>query len=148
MKQKWQIVILLVVIVSTTVGCLSFGTDEETTSPTESQVSRCRTEMYLNDALKITPLGYKLLGSGIDDQIWFKFRVDVNDLSQVFDTSVVDTSSFEKFVMHERDELAWWDVKGKELVGGEISLPNARYMDIGAEKIYGGYIIYIMWTET
>ena len=148
MKTKWQIIIIFVFTVGTTVGCLSFGTDEETTSPTESQVSRCQTEMYLNDALKITPLGYKLLGSGIDDSIWFKFRVDVNDLSQVFDTSVVDTSSFENFVMYERDELAWWDVKGKELVGGEISLPNARYMHIGAEKIDGGYIIYIMWTET
>jgi hypothetical protein len=148
MKTKPYIKIVLASLVVASIGCLEFGTDEETTTPTEDQVSRCRTEMYLNDAAEITPLGFKLLGSGIDDVIWFKFEADADDLSQVFDTSVVNTDEFEKNVMYKMEDVEWWDVEGKELVGGEISLPNARFMNLGAEKIEGGYIVYIMWHET
>ena len=50
--------------------------------------------------------------------------------------------------MYKMEDVEWWDVEGKELVGGEISLPNARFMNLGAEKIEGGYIVYIMWHET
>jgi hypothetical protein len=77
-------------------GCLDFGEDEETTSPTKVQVSRCRSEMYLNLLMKITPLGFKLQGSGIDDAIWFKFKTEITDIHKIFINKVVDTSKFKK----------------------------------------------------
>jgi hypothetical protein len=148
-KRYW-IVILIVLI--TTLSCLDFGDDLETTSPTEEQVQRCRQEMYIRDSADITPLGFALLGSGIDDVIWFKFSTDADDLSQVFDTSVVDVSEFEDKVMSADDlweiEGEWWDVKDKDLVGGSVALPNARFMSVGAEKADEGYVIYIVWNET
>ena len=73
-------------------GCLDFGEDEETTTPTVKQVARCRAKMYLKKSMKLTPLGLRLEGSGIDDAIWFKFRTDVAGPAETFDTSVVDVT--------------------------------------------------------
>lgn len=106
--------------------------------------------MYLNPAMKITPVGFKLLGSGIDDAIWFKFKTDVTDVQNIFDGKVVDTAKFKDGFTFTggMDGSEWWDVKGKELLGGRVKLPNVRYMNVGIEKNDEGYIIYIMWHET
>ena len=130
-------------------GCLDFGEDEETTTPNETQISRCVAEMYLNPSNKITPLGYKLLGSGIDDSIWFKFKTDSTDLSKIFDTTVVDIGKFEDnfTFLSQPKNLDWWDVNGKILLGGQLELPNVRYMNVGTDKTDDGYTIYIMWHE-
>jgi len=146
---KWYLVTILLLAVFCT-GCLDFGEDEETTSPTNAQVARCRSEMYLNRSVQLTPLGYKLLGSGIDDAIWFKFKPESTDLTEIFDNTVVDTFEFKSpFTFdHEMKDLQWWDVEGKTLLGGRVSLPNARYMTVGINKTEEGYVIYIMWHET
>ncbi len=130
-------------------GCLEFGNDEETDSPTKEQVDRCRSEMYLNPSMQITPLGYKLEGSGIDDAIWFKFKTDVSEAQEIFDIKVVDTAKFKNgfSFVHDMTELRWWDVKNKELLGGQVELPNARFMNVGIEKNNGGFVVYIMWHE-
>ena len=150
MKKLYTLVVLAAVLF-TTIACLDFefGNDEETTMPTESQVNRCRVEMYLKDTANITALGYKLEGSGIDDVIWFKFHADAKNLAQVFDTSIVDITQFEENskVMGLKD-VEWWDVDGKNLFGGQVALPNARFMTVGAEKVEGGYVIYVVWNET
>lgn len=148
MKKIYLLITLLAVLTFT--GCLDFGEDEETTTPTKDQVNRCRSEMYLKPSVKITSLGFKLRGSGIDDAIWFKFKTDSANLAEIFDVATVDISKFEddfKFI-YEMKELKWWDVESKKLHGGQVSLPNARYMDVGAEKTEEGYVIYIMWFET
>ena len=131
-------------------GCLRFGDDEETESPTTDQVNRCISEMYLNPSIPITPLGFKLLGSGIDDAIWFKFITEEKSLSDVFDTTVVDVSKLEKDFQFSplSDVGKWWDVQDKNLQGGQILLPNVRCMNVGIEKLETGYMIYIMWHET
>jgi hypothetical protein len=148
MKRLPRILIAIAVLLAAA-GCLSFGEDEETTAPTKSQVSRCRAEMYLKDTASITPLGFKLEGSGIDNAIWFKFETDADDLAQVFDTTIVDTSKFkENASLMPLDGAAWWDIEGKNLWGGQVALPYARYMTIGAEKVAGGYVIYIFWNTT
>ena len=149
MREHYAIVIIIAVLLTTTLACLDFGPEEETTAPTASQVSRCRAEMYVRDPVTITPLGFKLDGSGIDDIIWFKFETDSDDLAQVFDTTVVDVHTFEEGVsMMTLDNVAWWDVEGKDLLGGQVALPNARFMTVGAEKVEGGYVIYVVWNET
>ncbi|MBN1888771.1 MAG: hypothetical protein JW850_12320 [Thermoflexales bacterium] len=148
-KSPYTLAIMTTLLCVAAMGCLDFGQDEETTTPTESQVSRCRAEMYLNPTVNITPLGFKLEGSGIDDAIWFKFETDADDLAQVFDTSVVDLSKFkEGYSLSELKGVAWWDVGGKNLWGGPVALPHVRYMSVGAEKIEGGYVVYVMWNET
>jgi hypothetical protein len=129
-------------------GCLDFGDDEETNAPTKAQVDACRGRMYLLSSAKIDPLGYKLLGSGIDDAIWFKFRTDASELSKLFDSDVVDTSGFEEgFELREIEKLKWWDVEGKKFFGGEVSLPNVKFMEVGVVKEAEGYLVYVSWYE-
>lgn len=130
-------------------GCLDFGNDEETTSPNKAQIERCRSEMYLNPSMQITPLGYKLEGSGIDDAIWFKFKTNISDVNNIFDSKVVDTATFKAgfIFVHEMKELKWWDVKNKNLLGGQVELPDVRFMNVGIEKNDDGYVVYIMWHE-
>jgi len=144
-----QYLIAGLLIITSCAGCLKFGDDEETTSPTSAQVDRCRREMYINPSVELTPLGYKLLGSGIDDAIWFKFPTSSTHLTEVFDGKVVDTAKFETPFTHIRmKDVKWWDVEGKTLLGAQVSLPNARFMNVGVQKTDAGFVIYIMWTET
>ncbi|MBW8016942.1 MAG: hypothetical protein FVQ82_12220 [Planctomycetes bacterium] len=139
---------LLFVIPVLVGGCLDFGDDEVTTSPTKAQVDRCRSAMYLKSSADIDPLGYMLFDSGIDGSIWFKFKSKSSDLTEIFDTKVVDVSKFQDgFTHYEKKELKWWDVKGKKFYGGQVSLPNVRYMNVGVEKTDQGYLVYIYWYE-
>jgi hypothetical protein len=145
-----KLILLIIIIISISLsGCLNFGKDEETTSPTPAQVSRCYSEMYLNPDLKIHPLGYKLEGSGIDDAIWFKFETDAA-VSEIFNSTVIDTTKFTQnyTLLYEIKGLKWWDIKGKSLLGGQIELPNVRYMNVGIEKKGDSNLVYIMWHET
>ena len=143
MRKSYMLTALLLALSLISTGCLAFGIDEETTTPTEAQLSRCRAEMYLNPSMKITPIGYKLEGSGIDDAIWFKFWTDVSGVQEIFDVKVVDTSKFKTgfTFSHEMKELKWWDVENKELLGGQVELPNVRFMNVGIEKI-----VKVMWS--
>jgi len=148
--KKLSIIVSGLILLLSLNGCIDFGEDIETEKPNENQVNRCFAEMYLNPSMELKPLGFKLEGSGIDDAIWFKFKTNTTNLSQVFDTTVVDVTKFkENFTfLSQLTGLKWWDVKDKNLLGGQIALPNARYMNVGIEKINSGYIIYIMWHET
>lgn len=142
--------IFLFIFLSGISGCLDFGEDVQTEKPTASQVSFCRKIMYLNPGLKITPLGFKLLGSGIDDAVWFKFKTEETSLSRIFDTTVMDVTGFaENFrFWSASDDLSWWDVENKIFTGGAVSLPAVKVMNVGLEKTETGYVVYIMWHET
>lgn len=131
-------------------GCLKFGRDVETTSPSASDLQRCRAEMYLEPDLDLTPLGFKLEGSGIDDAIWFKFRTEADDLSQVFQEDVVDISSFQEGFssLYPVPGLSWWDVEGKAMYGGQVRLPLARVMNVGAVSTESGLMVYVLWHQT
>ncbi|MFT5836609.1 MAG: hypothetical protein ACI9ZV_000105 [Candidatus Azotimanducaceae bacterium] len=148
LMRKSCLLITLLAIISIT-GCLDFGNDEETTSPTKAQIDRCRHEMYLNPSIRMTPLGFKLEGSGIDDAIWLKFKTDVLNLQKIFDDKVVDATKFKEdfTLISEMSGLKWWDVQGKNLLGGQVELPNARFMHVGVEKNYENFVVYIMWHE-
>ncbi|MBN2513567.1 MAG: hypothetical protein JXB18_11570, partial [Sedimentisphaerales bacterium] len=87
--------------------------------------------------------------SGIDASMYFKFKTDTTDISQIFDSSVVDAAKFQNgFTLNTIKNVKWWDVKNKDLLGGQVSLPNAKYMNVGIEKTEKGYTVYIMWFET
>ena len=147
MNMKSYIAVLCAVVLS---GCsLQFGADEVTTQPTEAQLARCRSEMYLQTNLVFQAHGMKLLGSGIDDAIWLKFSCEVTDPALIFQANVVDTSKFRKgFKLSPYKDLPWWDVEGRNLSGGQVALPNARFMNVGIDTTGTHSVVYIMWHET
>jgi hypothetical protein len=129
-------------------ACLSFGPNAETTTPTAEQVARCRAEMYLSPDLKLEPKGFKLI-QGIDDAIWFKFVTPRQPLSQVFRSEIVDTARFKALVgLADSHAPSWWDVNGKRLVGGSVSLPNVRSMWVAIEEGDEQLTVYVSWHET
>ncbi len=140
----------VVLLCAASAGCLKFGDDEETTAPSADQVARCRAEMYLTPGLKIRPLGYKLIGSGIDDAIWFKFGTDTSSAAEIFRTDIVDVSGFGEAleIQAPASKSDWWDIAGKKIHGGRVSLPNARFMSVGIASSEGQSVVYIMWHET
>lgn len=87
--------LLTFVITLSLAGCLSFGEDIETTTPTPAQLAKCKSELYLNSKTTIQPLGLYLVGSGIDDALWFKFHSDAPTIQEIFDAKVIDTNKFE-----------------------------------------------------
>lgn len=131
-------------------GCLRFGVDEQTSSPTSSQLARCRAVMHLKSDRKLSPLGFKLDGSGIDDRICFKFQTDSSDPAEVFDTTIVDVTKFQAgYAFLQDDEgVSWWDVRGQTFVGGQVSLPGGRFMDVGIRPVAEGAVVYICWFAT
>jgi len=144
-----QLLLVIVCISLVITGCIDFGKDMETTSPTDQQVSKCKEIMCLNQDLNLEPLGLKSYGSGIDDAILFKFKTSAKSMEDIFDTDSVDTSSFsEDYSFREEKGLEWWDVTDKKFTGGQVSLPNAKYMNVGLQEEDEGFIVYIYWFET
>ncbi|MBN1499249.1 MAG: hypothetical protein JW982_03795 [Spirochaetes bacterium] len=147
MKKEF-VLLFLVCFFSCTSGFLSFGSDEETISPTPEQVAICRNEMYLNQILPIEPLGYKLLGSGIDDAIWFKFKTEEKNISEYFSKNAVNTDNFKHDFQMFPEDISWWDVENKKFFGGNAELPNVKFMTIAIEEKTDYNVVYIMWHET
>lgn len=150
MMIKWRNTLIIssviILIIYVYVNYIFFGDDVNTISPTPEQVERCRNEMYLNKNISIEPLGFKYIGSGIDDAVWFKFRTDGN-IVDLFSSEVVDFKLFsDKYSMTSHSEIEWWNVESKILFGGQISLPNNKIMNVGIDKKNENVsIVYIMW---
>lgn len=105
--------------------------------------------MHLNPQAPIQGLGFKLLGSGIDDAIWFKFTSPVSDLKDLFQSPVNIQSFAPGFRFDPRSDLPdWWDPDKKALIGGAVELPNGQYMYVGAVPQGNGFLVYIFWHET
>jgi hypothetical protein len=129
-------------------ACLSFGPNAATTTPTAEQVARCRAEMYLAPDLKLAPKGFKLI-QGIDAAIWFKFVTPRQPFAQIFRAEIVDTARFKVLGgMADSHAPSWWDVNGKRLVGGSVSLPNVRSMWVAIEEGDEQLTVYVSWHET
>ncbi|MGB8703242.1 MAG: hypothetical protein WCD18_27815 [Thermosynechococcaceae cyanobacterium] len=128
---------------------LDFGPNIETKAPSATDVKRCRAEMYLQSDVEIIPEGYKLI-SGIDDAIWFRFIAKTTNIADVFMKDKVNTSKFTTNHKFYGDTLPdWWDIESKVLTGGEISLPNARFMNVGYVNNQDGTLtVYVIWHET
>jgi len=120
--------------------------DVQTTSPTLEQVRQSQNEMYLNKNIVIEPLGFKFIGSGIDDSVWFKFRTETK-IADIFNSEVVDLELLsKKYSMISSVEIEWWNIGDKALLGGQISLPNNKIMNVGIDDRGGGVsVVYIMW---
>lgn len=152
MFYKWILPIIGLMLI----GCLhhapnflDFGPDITTRTPSVAEVQRCRAEMYINPDLEIVPEGCKLT-SGIDAAIWFRFVAKTNNLAKVFRKDKVDTTKFTTSNDLTGSGLpSWWDVNSKKLAGGQVALPNVRFMNVGYVNNKNGTLtVYVMWHET
>ena len=130
------------------VGCLKFGSKESTTNPNAQQLAHCRQVLYLSTNLVLEAKGYKFDASGIDAAMWFKFTTDSTDPAGLFQTNVVDTSGFSTgFALSPSDDIPWWDVKGLDLMGGQVELPGVKFMNVGLLSSDSNTVVYIFWHE-
>jgi len=142
--------ILVAFFLLQTTGCLDFGDDIETTDPTAEQLQFCKTVMYLNDELIYEPIGLKILGSGIDDAVWFCFTTKETDISKIFLPEYISPDSLTKAIdIYSPENMPnWWNIMDKNLSGNTIELPGGTFMSIGIEKNNNGHIVYIFWHQT
>lgn len=144
MKKKFVIFCLMALILN---GCGLFGPDVVTETPTPEQIARCRAEMYLMADLALEAKGLKIV-EGPDTAMWFKFVVVKQPLDKIFQPEVVDVSKFAPGIRFTETTLpAWWDVQGKTFLGGNVALPNVRYMRVGIDEHGEALTVYIMWHE-
>ena len=149
MKKLNRISITITILLAFLISGCDFGDDKGTTSPSKIEINKCETIMNLNPSVKITPLGFKFENSVIDDVIWFKFKTTAK-LEDIFNDKTINTSKFEdNFTFtYDMSEVKWWNTKGKKFLGGQVNLPNAKYMNVGIQKSDDGYVVYIKWYET
>ncbi len=133
-----------------TTGCLDFGEDIVTTNPTAEQLEFCETVMHLNEELVYEPIGLKILGSGIDDAVWFCFTTKETDISKIFISEYIPPDSLNKAInIYSPDNLPnWWDTANKNLTGDTFELTGGTFISIGIAKNNTGYTIYIFWHES
>ena len=131
-------------------GCLDFGDDIITDSPTADQLAFCETVMHLNEDLRYEPIGFKIIGSGIDDAVWFSFHTDETDPVSIFDSGFIPVDSLRGDVdMYSPEDMPlWWDPQGKELAGGVVALDGGRFMTVGIHRKEEGATVYIFWCES
>ena len=88
----------------------------------------------------------------IDGAIWFRFLAHTGDIADVFapETVEVEVSNFRSGYEFASSSMpSWWDVAQKPLTGGQVSLPNARFMNVGfVDNDDGTLTVYVMWHET
>jgi len=132
-----------------TTGCLDFGEDIVTTNPTAEQLEFCETVMHLNEELVYEPIGLKILGSGIDDAVWFCFTTQETDISKIFLPEYIPSDSLNKEInIYSPENLPnWWDITDKDLIGGTFEITGGTFISIGIARNNIGYTIYIFWHE-
>lgn len=121
-----------------------------TTELTPQQLQSCITSFHIREEAEIVPLGLKVLGSGIDDAIWFKFETDSPDPSLIFQTEFVpaETLQGETSFFGWEDMPEWWDTRNRVFSGGTVTLEYGSVMSIGFQQEPDRIICYIFYHET
>lgn len=140
------------------VGCShipfpGFAPAISTSTPTDDQVQFCRKAMYIDEKLRIHPIGF-YLQSGMDDLVRFKFIAETDDSSKLFDPRHVDSAKFKARGdlngLHPDSDTPWWDVSSRPLTGENFVVPpgirglNVGYFDNGDETL----TVFVLWHET
>lgn len=133
-----------------TAGCLDFGSDTVTENPSPTQLIYCETVMHINEDLAYQPLGLKIIGSGIDDAVWFCFETEETDPSLIFDENFVSPDSLSSGVsIYVPENMpAWWDAKEADLYGGVFSLSAGKHMTVGIDRKENSSTVYVFWNES
>ena len=132
-------------------GCsMDFGTVIATTHPTQGQLDRCRSAMYLNSNLVFSAKGYKEDGTGIDGIAWLVFSTSETDPAAIFQTNTVDVSKLkEGATLPAQQDQDWW-IRATDgpLRHSQFELPNVKFMDVYIESTDTGGVVFINWFET
>ncbi len=133
-----------------TLSCLDFGEDLVTTDLTQEQLNSCRTLFHIREDVVIEPVGLKLIGSGIDDAIWFKFEADVSDPLMIFQTAYVPSDSLDgQATFYQSEDLPhWWDTRNRIFTGGTVPLNSGSVMTVGYQQEPDRIICYIFYHES
>ncbi len=131
-------------------GCLDFGSDTVTENPTSEQLNYCEAIMHIKDDLLYRPLGLKIIGSGIDDAVWFCFQTEETDPAEIFDADFVHPDSLHSSVSiyTPEDIPLWWNAADEDLFGGVFSFSGGRYMTVGIDRQENDCTVYIFWNES
>lgn len=108
----------------------------------------CRRLMMLQPDIEVEPIGYKFV-SHMDPSLYFKFRAQAASIDQVF-LAEAQTKAFKPgFALKGHANTAWWDPEAQPLVGGEIEVPDRRYLLIGYfGEGNGWFTVYAYWLDT
>jgi hypothetical protein len=130
-------------------GCLGFGEDIETDNPTQQQLDFCEAVMHLNPGMVYTPVGIKLIGSGIDDAAWMVFFTEETQTWAIFDTTYVFPDSLLGTAsMYSLDDMPeWWNPSECKLTGGIIELSDGCFINVGMNRTSEGTVVFIFWNE-
>ncbi|MCP4160801.1 MAG: hypothetical protein GY760_12075 [Deltaproteobacteria bacterium] len=132
----------LLLIFSTT-----YGEEVVTETPTDEQVELCRSNLLIKDSLQIESLGFKSTESENEKALWFKFKTNTKNFTDIFKPEI-ETSGFKSgFSLTEVEGLEWWKVKDKTFEGGKVTIPYDKSMNVGFEKTGNSYIVYIKWVS-
>lgn len=127
-------------------GCLDFGDDWNTTTPTteQRQASLRFVKLDPNDTtLKI--LGVKYIGSGIDNAIWLKLQVaNDTDFLQKYPATPIITTQHEKPDYKE----AWWALGSATNVATyQYAVTTHRLAYVWIQQHDDGQVVYIQSNE-
>lgn len=141
---------IIIFLLISSPGCLSFGEDVLTENPTVEQLEYCRATLHIRDGIEIEPLGLKVLGSGIDDAVWFKFAVKETDPGLIFDPEAVPADSLGDPVsfFDPQDMPDWWDGGEYHLTGGTVSTGIGEYLRVAFRREGDSLILYVFWNES
>jgi len=145
---RFQIITLTTALLC--IGCLEFGTDVETQSPSEEQLAFCVSAMHLNSSLEYTPVGLKIIGSGIDDAAWFMFTTPETNPAMLFDSCFIPADSlFGRVSFYSPENMPqWWDAGNRTFSGGSIPIEFGRHITAGYRFEEDRMVVYIFWNET
>ncbi len=130
-------------------ACLDFGENILTTELTRDQLNSCRSLFHICEEAEIEPVGLRILGSGIDDAVWFKFEADVPEPGMIFHKDVVPEDLLTGQVsFYQYDDMPqWWDTRNRIFTGGTVTLESGSVMKIGYQQEPDRIICYIYYHE-
>lgn len=136
----------LLLILSGITGCLDFGDDWNTTTPTteQRQASLRFVKLDPNDTtLKI--LGVKYIGSGIDKAIWLKLQVANDaDFLQKYPATLVEHTQYGKSSHHE----AWWKLgEATNVTAYQYTVTTNRLAYMWIQQRDKDHVVYIQSNE-
>ena len=99
--------------------------------------------------MNIEPRGLIILGSGIDDAVWFKFETAPLATDALFDTTCVCHGvPAEQVSFYAGDDFPhWWDTRSRIFPGWTDSTAYGAWITIGYQEEPDRIIWYGFYTE-
>ena len=108
--------------------------------------------MHIDPDIEIAPVGYYYQEHFLDDEAAFKFTVQTDSISNIFNSDVIDSAKFVPRKSNTGLELnegeVWWDPNLHPLVGDDFNVKSDA-VNIGIlDNDDGSFTVYVRWFET